>query len=415
MAKKKFYGWYILAGGFLILALDGGVRFSFGILIKPLISEFSWERGTITLAYSINLLVFGLCQPFAGRLLDRFGPRTLFPISALTASLGLILTSQSSSTLELYLYYGVVTAVGLSGISIGVISSTLSRWFRSLRGFVSGVAISGTAFGQFLFIPLLALLMGRFGWRWSWVILGTSLSLVIVPISIAVMRRSPLEIGQEPYGSNGDHHSKRDERDESLSEGLSSSTTRILRSKNFLLTAITYFICGFHDFFFVTQLIPFATDQGFSPQEASNLQGLSGLLSIPGLLLFSSISGKIGRKIPLALIFIPRILCFALLLYSDSKPFITTSALLFGFTLMASAPLASAIMGDLYGLKNIGVLTGTILWIHHSGGALGAYMGGFLYDLTSTYVAAFAISLFLSLIAVLTSISILEKSACKYI
>jgi MFS family permease len=113
----------------------------------------------------------------------------------------------------------------------------------------------------------------------------------------------------------------------------------------------------------------------------------------------------------LALIFIPRILCFALLLYSDSKPFITTSALLFGFTLMASAPLASAIMGDLYGLKNIGVLTGTILWIHHSGGALGAYMGGFLYDLTGTYVAAFAISLFLALIAVLTSISILEKRA----
>ena len=395
----------------MILALDGGVRFSFGILIKPLIYEFSWERGTITLAYSINLLVFGLCQPFAGRLLDRFGPRTLFPISALTASIGLILTSQSSSTLELYLYYGVVTAVGLSGISIGVISSTLSRWFRSLRGFVSGVAISGTAFGQFLFIPLLALLMGRFGWRWSWVILGTSLSLVIVPISLAVMRGSPLEMGQEPYGSNGDHHYKRDERNESLSKGLSSSTTRIFRSKNFLLTAITYFICGFQDFFFVTQLIPFATDQGFSPQEASNLQGIAGFLSVPGLLLFSFLSEKLGRKIPLSLIFLPRILCFSLLLYSYGWPFIYTSALLFGFTLLASAPLASAIMGDLYGLKNIGVLTGTIFWFHHLGGALGAYSGGYLYDLTSTYFVAFIISLCLSVIAPLTSISIVEKGS----
>ncbi|MFQ5542448.1 MAG: MFS transporter, partial [Candidatus Binatia bacterium] len=175
MAKRDFYGWYILAGGFLILIVDGGVRFSFGILIKPLVSEFSWERGAITLAYSLNMLVFGLSQLFAGKLLDRFGPKTLFSISALTASTGLILTSQISTTLELYLYYGGVTAVGLSGMSVSVISSTLSRWFRSLRGFVSGIAISGTAFGQFLLIPLIALLMGKVGWRWSWVTIGAFL------------------------------------------------------------------------------------------------------------------------------------------------------------------------------------------------------------------------------------------------
>jgi MFS family permease len=414
LAKKNFYGWYILAGGFLILVVDGGVRFSFGVFIKPMVSEFSWERGAITLAYSLNMLVFGLCQPIAGKLLDRFGPKILFSISALTASTGLILTSQISSTLELYLYYGVVTAVGLSGISITVISSTLSRWFKSLRGFVSGIAITGTAFGQFLFIPLIALLMGKAGWRWSWVTLGAILPLVIAPISLVVMRGTPSEIGQEPYDSNGGHHDerdKRDERHESLSEDMSLSSSQIFCSKNFLLTAITYFICGFQDFFFVTQLIPFATDQGLSPQEASNLQGITGFLSVPGLLLFSFLSEKLGRKIPLSLIFLPRILCFSLLLYSYGWPFIYTSALLFGFTLMASAPLASAIMGDLYGLKNIGVLTGTIFWFHHLGGALGAYSGGFLYDLTGTYFVAFIISLCLSVIAALTSISIIEKGS----
>jgi MFS family permease len=411
LAKKNFYGWYILAGSFLILVIDGGARFSFGVLIKPLVSEFSWERGAITLAYSLNMLVFGLCQPFAGKLLDRFGPKVLFSISALTASTGLILTSQISTTRELYLYYGVVTAVGLSGISITVVSSTLSRWFISLRSFVSGIAISGTALGQFIFIPLLAFLMGKAGWRLSWATLGAILPLVIVPVSLAVLRGSPSEVGQEPYVSNGGHHYKRDEGDESLSEDISLSNTQIFCSKNFLLTATTYFICGFQDFFFVTQLIPFATDQGLSPQEASNLQGIAGFLSIPGLLLFSFLSEKLGRKIPLSLIFLPRILCFALLLYSYGRPFIYTSALLFGFTLMASAPLASAIMGDLYGLKNIGVLTGTIFWFHHSGGALGAYSGGFLYDLTSTYLVAFIISLCLSVIATLTSISILEKGS----
>ncbi|MEK7228872.1 MAG: MFS transporter, partial [Candidatus Binatota bacterium] len=191
MAEKKFYGWNILIGSFLILVIDGGVRFSFGVLIKPLVSEFSWERGAITLAYTLNMLVFACCQPLAGKLLDRFGPKLLFSISALVTTSGLMLTSQTTSLSDLYLYYGVVTAAGTSGISISVVSSTLSRWFKNLRVLVSGVAISGTALGQFLIIPLIALLMGKFGWRWTWFILAILLSLVVIPISLVVMQRGP--------------------------------------------------------------------------------------------------------------------------------------------------------------------------------------------------------------------------------
>ena len=141
MTENSSYRWYVLMGSFLILVIDGGVRFSFGVLIKPLVSELSWDRGAVTLAYTVNMLVFACCQPLAGKLLDRLGPRVLFSLSALVATTGLTLTSAIDSLWELYLYYGVLTAVGTSGISISVVSSTLSRWFKSLRGFVSGLAI----------------------------------------------------------------------------------------------------------------------------------------------------------------------------------------------------------------------------------------------------------------------------------
>jgi MFS family permease len=398
MAEQNFYRWYILAASFLILVIDGGVRFSFGVLIKPLVSEFSWERGAITLAYTLNMLVFACCQPLAGKLLDRFGPTRLFTASALVTSAGLVLTSQTMSLWHLYWSYGVVTAAGISGISIAVVASVLSRWFTQLRVFMSGVAISGTALGQFLFIPLIALLLEKFGWRWTWTSLGILLSLVVVPISLLVIKSKPVENEQAPAGAA-----------EKFSHDSSPGVSAVLTSRNFLLVGASYFVCGFQDFLFVTQMIPFATDQGLSAQEASNLQGLAGLLSIPGLLIFAAVSEKLGRKIPLFLTFVPRLVCFALLIFFDGTVWIYASALLFGFTLMGLAPLGAALVGELYGFKHIGTLTGVIFWIHHLGGALGAYLGGFTYDLTRSYSMVFSLALILALVALLTSASIRAK------
>jgi len=400
MAEQTSYRWYILAASFLILVIDGGVRFSFGVLIKPLVSEFSWERGAITLAYTLNMLVFACCQPLAGKLLDRFGPKRLFTASALVTTAGLVLTSQTMSLWHLYWSYGVVVAAGISGISIAVVASVLSRWFTQLRVFMSGVAISGTALGQFLFIPLIALLLEKFGWRWTWTSLGILLSLVVVPISLLVIKSKPVENEQAPAGAAG-----------KFSRDLSPSVSAVLTSRNFLLVGASYFVCGFQDFLFVTQMIPFATDQGLTAQEASNLQGLGGLLSIPGLLIFAAVSEKLGRKIPLFLTFVPRLVCFALLIFFDGSFWIYASALLFGFTLMGLAPLGAALVGELYGFKHIGTLTGVIFWIHHLGGALGAYLGGFTYDLTGSYLTAFSIALVLALVALLTSASIRAQSS----
>jgi predicted MFS family arabinose efflux permease len=263
---------------------------------------------------------------------------------------------------------------------------------------MSGVAISGTALGQFLVIPLIALLLEKFGWRWTWTSLGILLSLVVVPVSLFVMKSNPAENDQAAARAA-----------QKFSSDSSPGVYAVLASKNFLLVGASYFVCGFQDFLFVTQMIPFATDQGLTAQEASNLQGLAGLLSIPGLLIFAAVSEKLGRKIPLFLTFVPRLVCFALLIFFDGRFWIYASALLFGFTLMALAPLGAALVGELYGFKHIGTLTGVIFWVHHLGGALGAYLGGFTYDLTRSYSMAFSFAMILALVA-LTSVSIRPKA-----
>lgn len=396
-----FYGWVILLGGFLILVVDGGVRFSFGILVKPLAAEFGWDRGAVTFAYTLNMLVFGFGQMVAGRLLDRYGPRLLFSISALVAAAGLLLTSRTQSLPELYLYYGVVTAVGISGITIGVVTSTISRWFRSLRGLMGGIAITGTSFGHFIVVPALAYSLAHYGWRGSWVGLGLLVCLVVLPIALAVMKKEPAEVSQTPY--------RRPTR--GLTAPASFRTTEtaprgVFRSWGFLFVAMSYFTCGFHDFFFLTQFIPFATDVGLTNQHASNIQGVAGLLSALGLLTFPILVEKAGHALPLAFMFFLRAVAFALLTLSSGETAISAAAWLMGFTLMATAPLAAAMTGDYYGVRNIGLITGVILWVHHTGGALGAFLGGLAHDLTGSYEVMFLASLLTALTGVATGLGV---------
>lgn len=392
-AYPFFYGWLILAGGFCILVVDGGVRFSFGVLIKPLAAEFGWDRGAITLAYTLNMLVFGFGQMVAGRLLDRYGPRLLFSVSALVASAGLFLTSRTSSIPELYLYYGVVTALGVSGITIGVVSSTISRWFRSLRGVIGGVAITGTSFGHFAVIPALACSLSRFGWRGSWVGLGILVSTVVVPVALAVMKKEPADVSQSPYRTGVKAAVPRAPGTLPAAE---LSPRDVFLSRSFLIIAVAYFLCGFQDFFFVTQFIPFATDAGLTNQHASNLQGMAGLLSLLGVLAFPALTEKAGHGIPLSFMFVLRAVGFGLLVLSSGAAALYAGALLTGFTLMATAPLAAAMTGDYYGVRNIGLITGTILWVHHTGGALGALLGGLAYDVTGSYAGMFLASLLMA-------------------
>lgn len=400
--RKPFYGWTILLGGFLILVVDGGVRFSFGVLVKPLAAEFGWDRGTITFAYTLNMLVFGFGQLSAGRLLDRFGPRVLFSVSALIAAAGLYLTAQANTILEFYFCYGVIAAIGVSGITIGVVSATISRWFKSLRGFVGGVAITGTSFGHFAIIPGLAFFMSQYGWRGSWVGLGILVAVVVIPVAIVMMKKEPADVAQLPY------ETRADARRTSLpgSREIEIPPKQAFLSWSFLCVGSTYFLCGFQDFFFITQFIPFATDTGFSNQHASNIQGLSGLLSFLGLLVIPALTERMGRGKPLSIMFLLRIACFALLLLSSAALSVSIAALLMGFTLMATAPLAAAIAGDYYGVKNIGLITGAILWIHHTGGALGAYLGGLAHDMTGTYSIMFLAALVMAVAGVGTSLGI---------
>ena len=231
--------------------------------------------------------------------------------------------------------------------------------------------------------------------------LGLLVCLVVLPIALAVMKKEPAEVSQTPY--------RRPAR--GLTAPASFRTTEtspreVFRSWGFFFVAMSYFTCGFHDFFFLTQFIPFATDVGLTNQHASNIQGVAGLLSALGLLTFPILVEKAGHALPLAFMFLLRAVAFALLTLSSGETAISAAAWLMGFTLMATAPLAAAMTGDYYGVRNIGLITGVILWVHHTGGALGAFLGGLAHDLTESYEVMFLASLLTALTGVATGLGV---------
>jgi sugar phosphate permease len=196
---RLHYAWVVAAVTFGVLVVTAAVRATPSILIVPLEQQFGWSRSTISLAVSINLLLYGLTGPFAAGLLNRYGSRgvTLFSLALLAGGVGL--TTQMKDSWQLVLLWGLLVGFG-SGMTAIVLGATVvHRWFRKREGLIIGVLTASSATGQLLFLPMLASLIDRHGWKMAvWVVVAAlSISWLVVSVG---MRNDPAEIGLRPYG-----------------------------------------------------------------------------------------------------------------------------------------------------------------------------------------------------------------------
>ena len=172
---------------------------------------------------------------------------------------------------------------------------------------------------------------------------------------------------------------------------------------------IVMFICGSHDFFITTHLIPFATDHGVSAVTASNMLAWFGLMGLAGILIAGPVADMIGVKIPIILTFALRVLIFLLILKRTDVTSIYTFALAAGFTVLVTAPLNPLLMVRLFGLSHVGLLAGVVTTVHHLGGGFWAFAGGMIFDYTGGYRSIFILSVGTSALAVLCMALVREK------
>ncbi|HUL23985.1 MAG TPA: MFS transporter, partial [Thermodesulfobacteriota bacterium] len=257
-----FYGWYILAASFIILFLTSGARYSFGVAFKPIIKEFGWSRGSVSLAFFLNMTLFALSLIAAGRLYDRYGSKWVILISTVFLSAGFTLISRINSLGQFYIVYGVFAAIGLGGTSIPLLAALISRWFTRWRGMAISLALAGNCMGQFVLIPAFTFSTIRYGWRISYLSIGLLMLFINIMLVLFVIKESP------DHFRRSRAHEKEDER-KRRAGGLASndslqdlSLREAMKTSPFWLFLIVMFVCGSGDFLVTTHLIPFATDQG---------------------------------------------------------------------------------------------------------------------------------------------------------
>jgi MFS family permease len=404
-----FYGWYIVSSAFVILFFNAGARFSFGVMFKPMIAEFGWSRGSISLVFFLNMVFYAFSLIVAGRLYDRYGPKWVICISTLFLSIGFMLTAVIDSLWQFFLFYGVVSALGLGGPSVSLMAAITSKWFAKLRGLAISVALTGSSVGQFVLVPLITVVTMRHGWRVSYFSIGLVMLVVNIILAVLVMRGDPAAFGQRPFGDRRKHRAGAAQHGASGTRLRDLGLRDAMHTRSFWLFSIVMFVCGSGDFLVAAHLIPLVTDYGISAVTAGNMLAWFGLLSLAGLLVAGPVSDLIGNKIPIALTFLLRFFLFLLILHYQTLGSFYCFAFVFGFTLLITAPLTATLMGRLYGFSHIGLLTGFITTVHHLGGGFWTYMGGVIFDQTGSYQLAFILSAIMALAAFFSSIFIVEK------
>ena len=410
--SRIYYGWYIVGASFLILFFNSGLMYSFGVVFKPIAAEFGWGRGMISLAFSINMVVFALSIAVVGKVYDRYGPKWVILICTMFVSMGLFLTALMTSLWQFFLFYGVLVAIGFGGTSIPIIGAMTSKWFIERRGLAVSLAVAGYSLGQFVLVPVFTFLELHYGWRFSYMLMGIATLVVNVLLALLVIKEgTPALAGITPPGSKALHDTERGGNQSAAEFGppRDMNLSQALRTRSYWLFMIVMFVCGSHDFLITTHLIPFATDQHISAVTASNMLAWYGLMGLAGILIAGPVADRVGVKVPVALTFFLRVLIFLMILKYTGLKSIYTFALASGFTALVTAPLNPVLMVRLYGLSHVGLLAGVITTVHHLGGGCWVFAGGAIFDYTGGYSTIFMLSVATSALAVLCMALIREQ------
>ena len=380
-SSRFFYGYIVMAGCFAIQATGVGAWVTFGVFFKALLFEFGWSRATISGAPSTAFLLAGLLGIFVGRLNDRFGPRLIMAATGSFFGLGLLLMSQLSTVWQLYVFYGVVVGIGLSSVDVIPLTTT-ARWFVKRRGMMTGIVKVGTGTGQLIMPLLTSVFIATYGWRTSYIIIG-SLVLVLIISSGQLLRRDPSQKGLLTDGDEKTTASKLDAAEAGLS--LREAT----HTQQFWMICVMNLILVCSLLTIIVHIVPHAMDLGISAVSAAGILSAIGGVSMGGRLATGVAIDRIGNKKLMIICFFILIASFLWLQVSTKLWMLYLFAVVYGLAHGGYFTVISPIVAELFGISSHGVLFGIVVFSGTIGGAIGPILAGHIFDLVSSYRLVF--------------------------
>ena len=393
---KFFYGYVIVAAAFVMLTVMGGTYYSFGVFFTPLLTEFGWTRAMTAGAFSLCIMLEGVLGMVMGRATDRWGPRMVITLCGFFLGVGYLLLSQTTSLWQFYLFYGVIVGIGLGGIWVPPVSIVV-RWFTKRRNMMTGIAVAGTGIGG-LITPLIAnWLISIYGWRVSYVILG-SVVLVLIVLAAQFLKRDPAQVGQLPYGENG----KGIHELQLGNNGL--SFREAVHTKQLWLVSGMFFLFGFCVFIIMVHIVPHAIELGIPSASAANILAIIGGVGIAGKTIMGMATDKIGTRTGIIIGFLLMLVSLLWLVAARELWMLYLFAIIFAFGYATMVALMSPIIVELFGLSSVGILLGIVNFAATIGCAIGPVLAGWLFDINGSYQLAFLLSAAASLIGLIITL-----------
>jgi MFS family permease len=405
--RRFFYGWVVVGISGLVFAVVRGINDSFGVFLVAFVEDFGWSRAAVAGAFSFGRAVEGTVSVAVGMLSDRLGLRRLVPIGTCLMALGLFMASRIDTLWMLYISYGLVFAVGITGVGDLTHLPVISRWFVRKRGTAIGIAMAGMGLGILLVVPLTQGLISQLGWRWAYIALAVLALVTIIPLTILFQRESPEEMGLLADGEASDTPGSRAG---TLSLGYRRRPTTpldwtlrsALATPTLWMLFVTRVMTPLGMMMVVPHHVAYLVGEGFDKLTAAFAFGSLGAFSFTGRVVFGSLSDRIGRVPTICLTYSLSIIgtLLLMLLHDPAQTLLLwCHIVIYGLGFGARGPVTSSLVIDLFHGKHYGAILGFLEIGSGLGGTIGPWLSGFLFDRTRSYTLSFSLSMALLVLA----------------
>ena len=387
----------VVLAGCAIALISFGPRAAAGLFQVPMTSEYGWGRDVFGLALAIQNLCWGMGQPFAGAIADRFGAVRVFCVGGLLYALGLVLMSYGTTPVLVHLGAGVLVGFGLSGCSGNLVISVFGKLLpESWRPMAFGASTAAGSLGQFLFLPTASVLIDTVGWHQTLVGFAV-IVLVILPLSLALA--TPPAEAKAAAGP---------------AQSIPQALAEAFRHRSYVLLVLGFFTCGFQLAFITVHLPAYLKDGGLSTAVGGWTLAAIGLCNAVGSLGAGWLTGRMSRRWLLAWIYLGRSLAITVFILLPLTPVTAIGfGAAMGFLWLSTVPPTSALVMLMFGTRYMAMLFGFAFFSHQVGGFLGVYLGGVLYEMNGSYDLVWWLSVALGLASAVINLPIREERVVR--
>ncbi|MDA0999751.1 MAG: MFS transporter [bacterium] len=386
-SDPRYYGWLVVGTTFFTLAIGGSIVGTFPVFYVAFLDEFGWSRADTALAFSASMVTFALSAGAIGALIDRWGPRRVIPAGIGVLAAGLALMSTLSNLPALYVYYGLVVALGVTLIGFIPTSAVVHSWFLRRRSTALGLALSGRSFGNFVMIPLAAYLIGWVGWRSAYLLLGAGIFILLFPLNFAFHRPVPA-VTKKAASQSG-------EEDWTLLRALSNSTFWLLFLAG-IFAGVSFSIVGVHQ-------VAHMVDVGISRIAAASFLGGMAVLRAMGGIGGGWLADRTGRSSAYVLSTLFGMLGILCLMWLTAGRLYLAYFFIFFYGLGAGAraTVFVSLKADAFPGRSFGKILGFSQMGSGLASGVGPWLAGYLFDVQGNYQSAFWLTLAMNVFTVI--------------